>query len=241
MAAFDRAAQARERPVWFTPNWGQQIRCDSEADGHSPDERDRGSHSHSRLRAGGCCRIARLEFWFSFFSRVSMIQTTVIPAAPQANSASAKAVRVAFIQSGWHDEIVDQGRASFIAEAADLGTPAQSITCFKVPGAFEIPLHAQKLARSGCFDAIVACGFVVNGGIYRHEFVADAVISGLMRVQLDTGVPVFSVVLTPLNFHEHHDHQQFFAQHFVRKGAEAAQACVETVQSLRNAERWQAA
>lgn len=153
-----------------------------------------------------------------------MIQSTVT---------SAKPVRVAFIQSSWHDDIVDQGRTSFVAEAARLGTPESSISFFKVPGAFEIPLHAKKLAQSGQFDAIVACGFVVNGGVYRHEFVTSAVIDGLMRVQLDTDVPVFSVVLTPLNFHEHADHQQFFYKHFLTKGAEAANACIQTVTSLR--------
>ncbi|QDL53468.1 6,7-dimethyl-8-ribityllumazine synthase [Rhodoferax aquaticus] len=148
-----------------------------------------------------------------------------------------KPVRVAFIQSSWHEDIVDQGRTSFLAEIARLGSPVEAVTCFKVPGAFEIPLHAQKLAKSGQFDAIVACGFVVNGGIYRHEFVTEAVISGLMRVQLDTEVPVFSVVLTPLNFHEHQEHVKFFTQHFLTKGAEAAQACVQTVHSLRNVEK----
>ena len=98
-----------------------------------------------------------------------------------------------------------------------------------MPGAFEIPLLAQRLARSGRYDAIVACGLVVNGGIYRHEFVADAVVSGLMQVQLETGVPVFSVVLTPLNFHESDEHQRFFAEHFVIKGQEAARACMQTL------------
>lgn len=62
---------------------------------------------------------------------------------------------------------------------------------------------------------------------------ADAVISGLMRVQLDTDVPVLSAVLTPKNFHEHNVHKAFFAEHFVVKGREAARACVETVASLR--------
>jgi 6,7-dimethyl-8-ribityllumazine synthase len=157
-----------------------------------------------------------------------MIQSTVT---------SAKPVRVAFIQSSWHDDIVDQGRTSFVAEAARLGTPEDHISFFKVPGAFEIPLHAKKLAQSGKFDAIVACGFVVNGGVYRHEFVASAVIDGLMRVQLETEVPVFSVVLTPLNFHEHADHQQFFYKHFLTKGAEAANACIQTVNGLRDLEK----
>ena len=100
------------------------------------------------------------------------------------------------------------------------------------PGAYEIPLHAQVLARTGRYAGIVASGFVVDGGIYRHDFVAQAVIDGLMRVQLDTGVPVFSAVLTPHHFHEHEQHREFYFQHFVKKGQEAAQACVQTVSSL---------
>jgi 6,7-dimethyl-8-ribityllumazine synthase len=102
-----------------------------------------------------------------------------------------------------------------------------------VPGAYEIPLHVQLLAKSGRFDAIIACGLVVDGGIYRHDFVARAVIDGLMRVQLDTEVPVFSVVLTPHHFHEHDEHQRYFREHFVKKGIEAAQACQATLSSLR--------
>ena len=87
-----------------------------------------------------------------------------------------------------------------------------------MPGAFEIPLLAQRLARTGRYDAIVAFGLVVNGGIYRHEFVGAAVIDALMRVQLDTEVPVLSAVLTPRDFHEHEEHRRFFAEHFVKKG-----------------------
>jgi 6,7-dimethyl-8-ribityllumazine synthase len=97
---------------------------------------------------------------------------------------------------------------------------------------FEIPLHALQLARSGRYAAIVGCALVVDGGIYRHEFVAHAVIDGLMRVQLDTGVPVISAVLTPQQFHEHAEHRRFFAEHFVVKGREAARACLRTVSSL---------
>lgn len=145
-------------------------------------------------------------------------------------------VRIAFIQSSWHRDIVDQGRDSFVQECDRLGIPAKEIALYEVPGAFEIPLHAMKLAKSNRFDAIVACGFVVNGGVYRHEFVASAVIDGLMNVQLSTGVPVFSAVLTPLNFHEHSDHKDFFARHFVTKGVEAAQTCLQTVKSLRTLE-----
>lgn len=143
------------------------------------------------------------------------------------------AARIAVISAAWHTDIVVRARDAFIAEAAHLGQSAKSIDVYEVPGAFEIPLHAQLLAKSGRYDAIMACALVVDGGIYRHEFVAQAVIDGLMRVQLDTGVPVLSAVLTPKDFHEHAEHLKFFSEHFIKKGAEAARACLSTVSALR--------
>lgn len=80
--------------------------------------------------------------------------------------------------------------------------------------------------------AIVAAGLVVDGGIYRHDFVAATVVQALMQVQLETDTPVFSVVLTPHHFHEHQTHRRFFHDHFRIKGAEAAQACAQTLASL---------
>ncbi|MDB5992765.1 MAG: ribH1 [Herbaspirillum sp.] len=141
--------------------------------------------------------------------------------------------RIAFVQSCWHREIVDQCRDSFLAEMKRSGYADADIACFEVAGAFEIPLHAKLLAQSGQYDAVVAAGLVVDGGLYRHEFVAQAVISGLMQVQLETGVPVISSVLTPHHFHSHDEHQQFFHQHFVVKGVEAARACADTVKKLK--------
>jgi 6,7-dimethyl-8-ribityllumazine synthase len=140
--------------------------------------------------------------------------------------------RFAFVQSSWHGEIVDQCRESFVEEIARLGVTEDRLDFYKVPGAFEIPLHAKRLALSGRYAAVIGAGFVVDGGIYRHDFVAEAVINGLMRVQLDTDVPVISAVLTPHHFHAHNVHEAFFADHFRVKGAEAARACAMTVQSL---------
>ena len=144
--------------------------------------------------------------------------------------------RVALLASSWHRDIVDHALRAMRAEFERQQLPADQVEAFDVPGAFEIPLLAQRLARSGRYDAIVACGLVVNGGIYRHEFVAAAVIDGLMRVQLDTGVPVLSAVLTPRDFHEHEDHHRFFCQHLERKGREVAQACLATMARLRTVE-----
>lgn len=140
--------------------------------------------------------------------------------------------RIAFVQSEWHEDLVDRCRDAFLDEINRLGADIAQVDLFRVPGAFEIPLHAQRLAGSGRYAAVVGAGLVVDGGIYRHEFVADAVISGLMRVQLDTDVPVLSVVLTPHHFHEHAVHEEFFAGHLEQKGAEAAQACARTLTSL---------
>ena len=146
-----------------------------------------------------------------------------------------RAARVAFIQAGWHADIVDQARQGFAEEMARLQFPGEIIDRFQVPGAFEIPLHAQMLARTGRYAAVVAAALVVDGGIYRHDFVAAAVIDALMRIQLDTGVPMISAVLTPQRFHEHDDHRRFFREHFVIKGAEAASACLRTIANVRQA------
>ena len=103
---------------------------------------------------------------------------------------------------------------------------------FDVPGVFEIPLQAKLLAKTGQYAAIVAAGFVVDGGIYRHEFVSATVIDALMQVQLETEVPVLSAVLTPQHFHEHETHAEFFLKHFVVKGAEVAEACWATMANI---------
>ncbi len=141
--------------------------------------------------------------------------------------------RVAFVQSCWHRDIVDQCRTAFLADMERGGVPSGRIDLFEVPGAFELPLLAKRLAASGLYAAVVAAGFVVDGGIYRHEFVASAVIDGLMRVQLDSGVPVLSAVLTPHHFQESAAHTVFFRGHFLIKGAEAAAACLQTMRTLR--------
>jgi 6,7-dimethyl-8-ribityllumazine synthase len=143
-----------------------------------------------------------------------------------------RAARSAFVHSLWHADIVREAKAGFLDEMQALGFPESAIEVFETPGAFEIPLHAQTLARTGRYAAIVAAGFVVDGGIYRHDFVAQTVIQALMQVQLATETPIFSVVLTPHHFHEHDAHHRFFHAHFRVKGAEAARAAHGTLESL---------
>jgi 6,7-dimethyl-8-ribityllumazine synthase len=147
------------------------------------------------------------------------------------------APRVALVTARWHAEIVDQCQAGFqreLARAAAAGEgPALEVEVFAVPGAFEIPLVARDLARSGRYAAILGSAFVVNGGIYRHDFVADTVVGALMQVQMESDVPVLSAVLTPHNFHDSDEHRRFFLDHFQVKGQEAAQACLALLATRR--------
>lgn len=142
----------------------------------------------------------------------------------------AKRDRIAFVQACWHKDIVDELRNSFEKEFTELSD--KSIDFFEVPGAYEIPLHCKALAESNKYAAVVAAGLVTDGGIYRHEFVASTVIDNLMRTQIDSGMSVFSAVLTPHHFHSSNDHHQFFKEHFVVKGKETAHACAKSLESL---------
>lgn len=139
-------------------------------------------------------------------------------------------LKIAFVKARWHADIVDQALVGFEERMRRDGRDVE-IVSYDVPGAFEMPLLAKRLGESGRFDAIVCAALVVDGGIYRHDFVAQAVVSGLMQVQLETGVPTFSVSLTPHNFQPTPDHETFFKAHFVKKGAEAAEA-VQMVDAL---------
>ncbi|MEN8891341.1 6,7-dimethyl-8-ribityllumazine synthase [Planktotalea arctica] len=139
-----------------------------------------------------------------------------------------KQLKIAFIKAQWHAEIVDRALVGFEADMDGVDATVQ-ITAFDVPGAFEMPLLAKKLGVSGDFDAVVCAALVVDGGIYRHDFVAAAVVNGLMEAQMSTGVPTFSVSLTPHHFQPTAEHIGFYTDHFVKKGAEAAQAVRQTL------------
>ena len=142
--------------------------------------------------------------------------------------------RFAFVEAQWHSDIVHQARDAFLEEMERLGVARDRIDVLDVPGAFEIPLHAKRLALSGRYAAVVGCALVVDGGIYRHEFVATTVVNALMTLQLETGIPMLSAVLTPHHFHEHAEHRKYFLKNFAVKGTEAAVACLQTVAGLRS-------
>jgi len=149
------------------------------------------------------------------------------PLPPPEHQRFAKPQRVAFVQSAWHRDVVAECRIAFLTEIEARHIARAQIDIFEVPGSFEIPLHAQILAKTRRYTAIVAAGLVID-----DEYVADTVIKALMDVQLRTEVPVFSAVLTPQQFHETQTHFDFFRKHFAVKGIEVAEACANTLLSL---------
>ena len=140
--------------------------------------------------------------------------------------------RIAYIQAGWHQHIVSQAHTAFVAECTASGISPESIDLFEVPGSLEIPLQARLLAKTGRYTLVVAAGLIVDGGIYRHDFVASSVLHAMMQLQLELEVPILSVVLTPHQFQESAAHETFFSEHFKLKGKEAANACLQTLGNL---------
>lgn len=140
--------------------------------------------------------------------------------------------KIAFIQAGWHKDIVEQSYFAFCDYLSDSGIGENQISLFDVPGSLEIPLQAKLLAKTGDYSLIAAAGFIIDGGIYRHEFVATTVLDAMMKVQLDAEIPILSIVLTPHHFSEAAEHHDFFFNHFKHKGEEAARACLQTLENI---------
>ncbi|PYN98084.1 MAG: 6,7-dimethyl-8-ribityllumazine synthase [Candidatus Rokuibacteriota bacterium] len=140
--------------------------------------------------------------------------------------------KIAYVQAAWHADITAHCKDAFTAELAARGYDRRCIDFFSAPGSLEIPLMAKKLAKTGKYAAVCASGLVVDGGIYRHEFVAQAVLHGIVQTSLETEVPILSAVLTPHHFHEHAAHEEFFKQHMLIKGKGLAEACLAIVENL---------
>jgi len=144
-----------------------------------------------------------------------------------------KIPKIALVKAAWHADIVDQCETAFLNK---LGADYE-VEMFTVPGSLEMPLMAKKLAETGRFEVICCAGLVTDGGIYRHEFVAHAILQGFINVQLQTGVPILSAVLTPQEtFAEdgsNPEQYDFFFNHLSIKGEELAKACVMTVENMK--------
>jgi 6,7-dimethyl-8-ribityllumazine synthase len=105
-------------------------------------------------------------------------------------------VRLAFVCAKFNGAITERLMDGALRALSAAGLPSASVEVAWVPGAFELPLTAQRFARSGQADAVVALGAVIRGETAHFEYVAGPCATGLQQVALETGVPVVFGVLT---------------------------------------------
>lgn len=110
--------------------------------------------------------------------------------------ANAAGLRFALIVSRFNSFITDRLQAAALDALEAAGAEQKNITVVHVPGSFEIPLAAKKLAEGGRADAVIAIGCVLRGETAHFDYVASEVARGVQLAQLDTGVPIIFCVLT---------------------------------------------
>ena len=137
--------------------------------------------------------------------------------------------RFAIIASRWNPRITDALVPGARQSLAGNGVGEDAIDVVRVPGAWEIPLAAGRLAAAGDHAAIIALGCVIRGDTRHYEHVADRCAEGLMRVQLDTGVPVLNGVLAVERIE---DAEARAGGSHGNKGEEAALAAIEMAHLL---------
>jgi 6,7-dimethyl-8-ribityllumazine synthase len=139
-------------------------------------------------------------------------------------------VRVAIACARFNDLVTERLLAGARDGLVRHGVDEASIVVAWAPGAFELPLVAQRLAASGEFDAVIALGAVIRGATDHHEHVGGQCASGLQRAALDTGVPVAFGVLTTDTLDQALDRAGAKAGN---KGYEAAETALEMADLLR--------
>ncbi len=132
-------------------------------------------------------------------------------------------LRVGMVMSRFNADVGEGLLSACADELKRLGVAPADLAVFTVPGALELPLALQGMAKSGRFDALVALGCVIRGETYHFEIVANESARGITEVQLKTGIPVANAVLTT------EDDDQALSR-MAQKGREAAQAAVEMCQ-----------
>ena len=108
----------------------------------------------------------------------------------------AEGLHFAIVASRWNDLIVSRLIGGAEEALRRLGANENHITTVRVPGSFEIPLAAKKLASSGKYDAIICVGAIIRGETPHYDYLAADVTKGISAVALDTGVPVAYGVIT---------------------------------------------
>ena len=142
-------------------------------------------------------------------------------------SLDGKSLRIGIVMSRFNQDVCEGLLSACTSELLRLNVSFEHVRIATVPGALEIPLTLQAMARSGRFDALIALGAVIRGETYHFELVSNEMGSGINRVGLDTGMPVANGVLTT------EDDDQALAR-MQEKGADCARTAVEMAHLLKN-------
>lgn len=142
----------------------------------------------------------------------------------------ATGLRLALVASRFNDNVVSRLLAGARETLLQNGAKQGDLTDLWVPGAWELPLAAQSLARSGKYDALVCLGCVIRGETSHHIYVAGEPARALAQISLDTGIPIGFGLLTTDTLEQAMDRAG--GKHG-NKGADAALAAVEMVHLLR--------
>jgi len=149
----------------------------------------------------------------------------------QGDAVDTRGLRVATVVARFNQHVTSLLEDGAIATLSEHGVVGDDAPVFRVPGAFELPVVAKRLAESGQWDAVVCLGAVIRGDTPHFDYVAGECAAGLARVALDTGVPVVFGVLTT------DDLDQALARAGGaegNKGSEAAATALETAALLRS-------
>ena len=112
---------------------------------------------------------------------------------------NAEGLRVAIVASRWNDFVVNRLVSGAIDALERLGAASDAITVIKVPGSFELPAAAKRIAATGDFDALICLGAIIRGETPHNEYIASEVFKGVAHVSLETNVPVALGVVTADN------------------------------------------
>lgn len=143
---------------------------------------------------------------------------------------NAEGFRFAIISSRWNDFLTSRLVEGALDALERLGASGQGVEVFKVPGSFEIPLLARKVAGSGKFDAVICCGTIIRGQTPHFEYIAGEVTKGIAHAGMESGVPVLYGIVTADTLEQAIDRAGVKAGN---KGFEAAMSAVELVNLYR--------
>jgi 6,7-dimethyl-8-ribityllumazine synthase len=149
-------------------------------------------------------------------------------------ASSVEDCRFAVVVSRFNEEITDGLLLGARAAFAAAGVPDEHLTVVRVPGAFELPVTALRLAETARFDAVVCLGCLIKGETAHFEYIAAAASQGIMDVSTATGVPVAFGLLTALTDAQAEARAEPGPGN---KGGEAAQAAVEMARLFRRLPR----